>query len=193
MGLLTPGGMIVMMNPEGKIWKVGALSIKGDRIQDLEPENDILKLHPHAGKMDATGKAILPGFGNLHTPTVLTILRGVAEDAGIKSIYEQMMPVTDLMTPEDRYPMGLLRSLEALKSGATTIVDNFSPLADVIPAVKQSGLRAAVRKIVNDADLLEAGFWSDAWRSDPGKSATPLRITPSSGADPFFPQPCKAQ
>lgn len=96
MGLLIPGGMIVTMNPEGKIWKVGALSFKGDRIQDIGPQEDILKSYPD------------------------------------------------------------------------------------IPAIKV--LRQS-----------EPGFWSDAWRSDTGKSATPLRITPSSGADPFFPQPCKAQ
>jgi 5-methylthioadenosine/S-adenosylhomocysteine deaminase len=155
MDLLIHGGMIVTMNPEGKIWKKGALMIRGDRIQDLGDEDDLLKSYPDTPKMDGAGKAVLPGLVNLHTHTVLTVLRGVAEDAGIKSIYEQMMPMTDLMTPEDRYTMGLLGALEALKSGATTIVDNFSHMADIVPAVAESGLRAVVSEIVNDADLLE--------------------------------------
>ncbi len=155
MDLLIHGGMIVTMNPEGKIWKNGALLIKEDRIQDIGEEDDLLKSHPGIPKMDAAGKAAIPGLVNLHTHTVLTVLRGVAEDAGIKSIYEQMMPMTDLMTPEDRYTMGLLGSLEALKSGTTTIVDNFNNMADIVPAVDQSGLRAVVSEIVNDADLLE--------------------------------------
>src|SRR5512139_3675873 len=155
MDLLIHGGMIVTMNPEGKIWKKGALMIRGDRIQDLGEEDDLLKSYPGTPKMDGAGKAVLPGLVNLHTHTVLTVLRGVAEDAGIKSIYEQMMPMTDLMTPEDRYTMGLLGALEALKSGATTIVDNFSHMADIVPAVAESGLRAVVSEIVNDADLLE--------------------------------------
>jgi 5-methylthioadenosine/S-adenosylhomocysteine deaminase len=155
MDLLIHNGLIVTMNPEGKIWGEGALAIKGDRIQDIGPRDDLLKSYPDIPKMDASGKAVLPGFVNLHTHTVLTVLRGVAEDAGIKSIYEQMMPMTDLMTPEDRYTMGLLGSLEALKSGTTTIVDNFSHMADIVPAVDRSGLRAVVSEIVNDADLLE--------------------------------------
>jgi 5-methylthioadenosine/S-adenosylhomocysteine deaminase len=155
MDLLIHNGLIVTMNPEGKIWGEGALAIKGDRIQDIGPQDNLLKSYPDIPKMDASGKAVLPGFVNLHTHTVLTVLRGVAEDAGIKSIYEQMMPMTDLMTPEDRYTMGLLGSLEALKSGTTTIVDNFSHMADIVPAVDRSGLRAVVSEIVNDADLLE--------------------------------------
>lgn len=155
MDLLIHGGMIVTMNPEGKIWKEGALVIKGDRIQDIGPQDDILKSHPDIRRMDSSGKAVLPGLVNLHTHTVLTVLRGVAEDAGIKSIYEQMMPMTDLMTPEDRYNMALLGCLEAVKSGSTTIVENFSHMADIVPAVDRSGLRAVVSEIVNDADLLE--------------------------------------
>lgn len=155
MELLIHGGLIVTMNPEGKIWKNGALLIREDRIQDIGEEDDLLSSHPEAPKLNAAGKALLPGLINLHTHTVLTVLRGVAEDAGIKSIYEQMMPMTDLMTPEDRYAMGLLGALEALKSGATTVVDNFSHMADIVPAVERSGLRAVVSEIVNDADLLE--------------------------------------
>jgi 5-methylthioadenosine/S-adenosylhomocysteine deaminase len=42
-----------------------------------------------------------------------------------------------------------------VKSGSTTIVDNFSHMADIAPAVEQSGLRGIVSEIVNDADLLE--------------------------------------
>jgi 5-methylthioadenosine/S-adenosylhomocysteine deaminase len=155
MDLLIHDGLIVTMNGEGKVWKEGALLIQGDRIGRVGPSDDLLKSHPHVRRMNAQGKAVLPGFVNLHTHTVLTVLRGVAEDAGIKSIYEQMMPMTDLMTPEDRYTMGLLGSLEALKSGTTTIVDNFSHMAEIVPAVDRSGLRAVVSDIVNDADLLE--------------------------------------
>jgi 5-methylthioadenosine/S-adenosylhomocysteine deaminase len=152
---LIHGGVIVTMNPEGKIWENGALLIRGDRIEDIGEAEDLLKSHPDAPKTKAAGKAILPGLVNLHTHTVLTVLRGVAEDAGIQSIYQQMMPMTDLMTPEDRYIMGLLGSLEALKSGSTTLVDNFSHMAEIVPAIEESGLRAVVSEIVNDADLLE--------------------------------------
>ena len=57
--------------------------------------------------------------------------------------------------PEDRYNMALLGCLEAVKSGSTTIVENFSHMADIVPAVDRSGLRAVVSEMVNDADLLE--------------------------------------
>ena len=50
MDLLIDGGMIVTMNPEGKIWKEGALVIKGDRIQDIGSKDDILKSHPDIPK-----------------------------------------------------------------------------------------------------------------------------------------------
>ena len=170
MDLLIHNGLIVTMNSEGKIWKDGALMIQGDRIGQIGPSDDLLKSYPNAKKINGQGKAVLPGFVNLHTHTVLTVLRGVAEDAGIKSIYEQMMPMTDLMTPEDRYTMALLGCLEALKSGSTTVVDNFSHMADIVPALDQIGVRGIVSEIVNDADLLEIRKGSYRFDTNIGES-----------------------
>lgn len=155
MDLLIHNGIIVTMDADRKILKPGALAIQGDRILDVGPEEEMLRSYPNFRKLDARGKAILPGFVNLHTHTALTVLRGVAEDAGIKSLYEQIFPMTALMTGQDKYTMALLGCLEALKSGTTCIVENFHGMADIVGAVDRIGLRGVVSEIVNDADLLE--------------------------------------
>jgi 5-methylthioadenosine/S-adenosylhomocysteine deaminase len=163
--LLIHNGLIVTMDPQRRIIEQGGLVIKGDRIIDVGRQDEILASYPGLEKFDAKGMAILPGFVNLHTHTVLTVLRGVAEDAGIKSLYEQMFPMTDLMTDQDRYVMALLGSLEALRSGATCIVENFNGMSKIVEAVDRIGTRAVVSEIVCDADLLE--IRKGTYRFDP--------------------------
>ena len=155
MNLLIYNGTIVTQDSRKRILKPGALAIKEDRILDVGPQKELLETYPDFKKMDVREKAVLPGLINLHTHTALTVLRGVAEDAGIQSLFKQMFPMTDLMTGQDRYTMALLGSLEALKSGATCIVENFHGMDDIVEAVEKIGVRAVVSEIVNDADLLD--------------------------------------
>jgi 5-methylthioadenosine/S-adenosylhomocysteine deaminase len=155
MDLLIHNGLIVTMDAQRRIIQQGALVIQGDRILDIGAQDEILKRYPDFQKMDARGKAILPGLVNLHTHTILTALRGVAEDAGEKALFGQMMPMMHLMTGEDMYVMALLGCLEALKSGATCIVENFGDASETVKAIDRIGFRAVVSEFVRDVDLFE--------------------------------------
>jgi hypothetical protein len=46
----------VTMNPESKIWKEGAILIKGDRIGSIGPQDDLLKSYPIAQKISGVAE-----------------------------------------------------------------------------------------------------------------------------------------
>jgi 5-methylthioadenosine/S-adenosylhomocysteine deaminase len=132
-----------------------AIAIDGDRIAAIGPEGDLRQRYPDAEQIDAAGRVAFPGFVNLHTHTVLTILRGRSEDLGGASLYGQMYPMKQLLTSDDRYALGMLGCLEALRGGTTCLVENYEGATDVVPAIEQLGLRAVVSEIVNDAVMVE--------------------------------------
>jgi 5-methylthioadenosine/S-adenosylhomocysteine deaminase len=155
MDLLIHNGSIVTMDAKKRIIQQGALVIQGDRILDIGNKTEIIKSYPNFQKMDARGKAIFPGLVNLHTHTILTVLRGVAEDAGLKALFGKMFPMMYVMTGEDMYVMSLLGCIEALKSGATCIVENLGDSSETVKAIDRIGLRAVVSEYIRDVDLLE--------------------------------------
>ena len=115
--------------------------------------DDVRASHPDAEVTEAPGRVAFPGFVNVHTHTVLTMLRGLAEDLGPHSLYGQMYPMKSLLTAADRYTMGLLGCLEALRFGTTTLTENYEGSTDVAPAIEQLGMRGVISEIVNDADM----------------------------------------
>ncbi len=145
---------VVTVNPERTVHHDGAIAWdETGAILAVGPADDVHAAHPVATVISAPGRVAFPGFVNVHTHTVLTMLRGLAEDLGPHSLYGQMYPMKALLTPEDRYAMGLLGCVEALRFGTTTITENYEGSTDVAPAIEQLGMRGVISEIVNDADM----------------------------------------
>src|SRR5437763_141696 len=79
-----------------------AIAIEGDRIAAIGPPDDLKRTRPAAEVIDARGRVAFPGFVNLHTHTILTILRGRSEDLGGHSLYGQMYPMKSVLNADDR-------------------------------------------------------------------------------------------
>jgi 5-methylthioadenosine/S-adenosylhomocysteine deaminase len=58
----------------------GAVAVDADRILAAGPSRDVLARYPGAAKVDGSGKAVMPGFANVHTHLNMTLARGVYED-----------------------------------------------------------------------------------------------------------------
>lgn len=153
--MLIYNGLIVTMDADRRIWQPGAVVIREGRILDLGPQDNILIAYADVAKLDAGGKAVLPGLVNIHSHTAMSALRGMTEDLGRRSLYDVYTPFTELMTREDIFLMGRLGCLETLKSGTTCLVENYSDISTVVEALDQIGIRAVVSEIVRDADFLE--------------------------------------
>jgi len=146
---------VVTVDPERTVHKEASIAIDAGRIATIGAPDDIARQYPEAETIDMAGKIAFPGFINIHTHTVLTILRGLAEDQGGNSLYGQMYPMKSILTPEDRYTLGMLGCVEALRFGTTTITENYEGATDVAPAIQKLGMRGVLSENVNDAVMLE--------------------------------------
>lgn len=58
----------------------GAVAIKDGKIVAVGATSELLLRYSCVEHMDASGRAMLPGFINAHVQTPVTMIRGVAQD-----------------------------------------------------------------------------------------------------------------
>ena len=131
-----------------------AIAIDRDRIVAIGTAEEIRDQYPNAERIDMTGKIAFPGFVNSHTHTVLTVLRGLAEDQGPHSLYGQMYPMKTVIEDQHRHALGMLGSVDTLRSGTTTMVENYEGSTAVAPAAEKLGIRAVISEVANDAVMV---------------------------------------
>ncbi|SMG17919.1 amidohydrolase family protein [Paraburkholderia susongensis] len=136
--------------------------------------------------VDASGKVITPGFVNVHTHSILTMVRGVAADLGFAPSYTPGIPKGTQVTPEQARVLARLGALEALMFGSTLIGDNFVCADATTEAMAELGMRLTPSWRIHDVDfgkvtegrweysadightLLQAGLdLADRWQSHP--------------------------
>ena len=101
--------------------------------------------------IDAEGMAVSPGFVNLHTHAAMTLLRGYADDIAFNQwLYEKILPVEAVMTPDDVYTGTRLACLEMIRSGTTTFLDMYFFELDVARAVRDMNMRAVLSFLYTD-------------------------------------------
>ncbi|MGE0715126.1 MAG: amidohydrolase family protein [Alphaproteobacteria bacterium] len=155
MDVLLTDAMVVTCDDARRVLRDAAVAIRGDRIAAVGPTAELAPANPDLERLSLKGKAILPGLINGHTHTVLTVLRGSVEDLGGDAVYGYMSPISFAMTPEERGIMSLVGCLEAIRSGTTTLVENFRFVSGFAKAMASSGLRLWLAENCADALLLE--------------------------------------
>ena len=166
--LLTRTTLVTGAAP-GRIIPDGAVAVRSDRIVDVGTSDEVERRHPDLPRVGLPRRAVLPGLINCHTHTILTVLRGGVEDLGhdiMEVVYGYMVPVTYVMTDDERRAMASLGCLEAIRSGTTTIVDPMRSVASYAGAMADSGLRLYLCESACDAVMTEV--WTDGYRYDRG-------------------------
>jgi len=102
-------------------------------------------------KIDAKGKAALPGLINGHTHVPMTLFRGIAEDKPLQAwLTETIWPLELKLKPDDVYAGALLGCLEMIRSGTTCFADMYFHEEMVADAVRESGLRGVLAEGIFD-------------------------------------------
>ncbi len=148
------GGTLLTMRGEGLgVVDDGALAVEGQNIVAVGKTHELDKKYKTSEQVyEAKGKAVLPGFIDVHIHTGHTIIRGEAQDVPeIEWMLKTMQPFSKYIKPEHSIAGGALGVLEGVKSGVTTFGElgvNEGHVAEkvFIPA----GIRANIGDMINE-------------------------------------------
>jgi 5-methylthioadenosine/S-adenosylhomocysteine deaminase len=111
------------------------------------------------------GHFITPGFVNVHTHSILTMVRGVAADLGFAPSYTPGIPKGTQVNAEQARALARLGALEALLFGSTLIGDNFVHADVATEAMAELGVRLAPSWRIHDVDFARVAHGD--WHYDP--------------------------
>ncbi len=124
----------------------------GGRVTAVEPAG----VSPGVATLAKPGAHVIPGFVNTHTHLQQSLMRGVAE---CTPLLEWLLAVGERsvsITPERAYLATVAASVEALRSGTTTLVEHMWPHPStavheaVIRGLRETGVRAVLGRGVAD-------------------------------------------
>ena len=106
----------------------GYLVVDADRIAALgSGELPAELLVPGAERIDASGKLIIAGLISTHVHLFQTLIRGLSDDRElIPWLTEVAFPLYEKMTPEDVTLATKMGMVEAIRGGATGMIDNIT-------------------------------------------------------------------
>jgi 5-methylthioadenosine/S-adenosylhomocysteine deaminase len=158
MNLLITDATLVTCDAARRIIDRGAIAIADDRIAAVGTTEDLAREYPDFARMPGRGLAVLPGFINAHTHTVLIALRGTIEDWEGEVVYRYMSPISYTMSAHERSVMAALGCLEAIRSGTTTLVDPFRHVGTYAGAMADTGMRLWLSESCADIDTRKIRF-----------------------------------
>lgn len=148
----------------------GRIAVKDGRILEIGPAGGAV---PEGAKtVDGAGMLAIPGLVNVHTHTILTMVRGVAEDMGFAPAYTPGVPQGHMVTPDEAVALARLGALEAMLFGSTLINDTYVHTDLTLPAMGELGLRVTACGRIHDVDF--SGVSTGRWDYDPAIGARTL-------------------
>jgi len=175
--LLITNGIVMTMDPHGRIIEDGAVAVTGDTITAVGPAAEVASLTADA-TIDADGGIILPGLVNTHTHAAMTLFRGLADDLPLMDwLNDHIFPAEALLDVDKVRAGTMLGCAEMILSGTTCFCDMYLFEDAVARAARAAGMRAVVGEVLYDFDSpnygpIEKGFdytrrLIDTWRNDP--------------------------
>lgn len=125
------------------------LFIQGQRIHRILPAHERTDLVADE-TVDCTGKAVIPGFINMHTHAAMILLRGITEDVPLDRWLSKIWAMEAKMDEEFIYWGTKAACLEMIRSGTTTFNDMywFAPYAR--QAAVEMGIRPYISFVILD-------------------------------------------
>ena len=151
--------IIVPMSVERKSFN-GHVRVKDGTITEVRA-GARTNTEPAEEVIDAGGCVVMPGLINAHTHLYQVLLRAVWEDLELMPWLRRIYGCARVLRPEHFYAGSWLGSIEAIRSGVTTVCEhNFlNPSAEcafeTVRAIQDSGLRAVfARTIMDTGDIV---------------------------------------
>lgn len=163
--LLVEDVLILTGEPGRPCTEHGRIGIAADRIVLVEPVAG--GPAPAADRVIAgRGLLAIPGLINIHTHSVLSLMRGTAEDMGFAPAYTRGVPQGHIITADEAVALARLGALESLKFGSTLINDMYVHADRTLPAMAGLGLRVVASDRIHDVDF--SRVFQGSWTYDAG-------------------------
>jgi 5-methylthioadenosine/S-adenosylhomocysteine deaminase len=177
--LIVTAATALTAEPDRPVIDAPVLGIRGGRIALLESRRAGAPLPAARRTLALDGHVITPGFVNVHTHTILTMVRGVAEDMGFAPAYTPGVPHGHEVSPDEAVALARLGALEAMLFGSTVINDSYVHADLTLPAMADIGLRVHTCGRIHDVDFsrVHLGEWEhkDRIGDDTFEAAVALR------------------
>jgi 5-methylthioadenosine/S-adenosylhomocysteine deaminase len=158
--LLLTGLTVLTVDDHMTVLHDAAIGVVDGRIAWMGPTAKLAN-HTAARTLDLPGRVACPGFVNVHTHAILTMVRGVAEDLGFAPAYTPGIPHGHDVSPEEAVALSRLGAVEALLFGSTLINDTYVHADLTLPGMAALGGRVYSCGRIHDADfsLVGDGRW----------------------------------
>lgn len=148
--LLIEGGPVFTGGEDFALLEGSGLLIEDGRVAQIGPAGAIAAAG--ARRIEARGKLVLPGLINAHTHFYSAFARGLGKAAPAHDFDEVLRNLwwrlDRKLTLEDAYFSALLGMLEAVRKGATTLIDHHagpSAIPGSLEAIGRAGLETGLR------------------------------------------------
>jgi len=159
--LVIHGARVLTVDPTLGEIENARLVIHDGRLVEVGPDDPARPLPPARRTLDLAGRVIVPGFVNVHTHTILSMVRGVAEDMGFAPAYTPGVPHGHEVTEQEAVALARLGAAEALLFGSTLINDSYVHADLTLPAMGELGMRVITCGRIHDVDFsrVHEGIW----------------------------------
>ena len=123
--------------------------IEGKRIFRILPAPNTGDIVPDE-TVDCTGKAVIPGFINMHTHAAMTLLRGITEDVPLHKWLSRIWDIEARIDENFIYWGTKVACLEMIKSGTTTFNDQYWYATSARQAALEMGIRPFISFVILD-------------------------------------------
>ena len=129
-----------------------ALAVQDSMITALGPTEEIQAQFPGGEIVDCRGKAVFPGLINCHTHLLATADRGILEDFGFPTTLRFPESTRSMLSTEERQIIATLGTLEAIRSGTTTLLEIADRVGAFADSLSNTGLRLVLADNFNDVN-----------------------------------------
>jgi 5-methylthioadenosine/S-adenosylhomocysteine deaminase len=156
--LIVTGGIVVTMDPGGRVLSPGALAIEGRDIAAVDTPENIAARFSAGESIDATGQVVMPGLINTHTHAPMVLYRGLADDLALMEwLQKYIFPAeAKTVTPDFVRSGTRLAALEMIQSGTTTYADMYYFEEEVAKATREAGLRGVLGQTIIQFPVADA-------------------------------------
>jgi 5-methylthioadenosine/S-adenosylhomocysteine deaminase len=158
------GGIVLTSNAGRPVIRDGFVGITGNRIAAVGARSEFAS-DTADRVIDATGRLVTPGYVNVHTHAVLSLMRGIALDMGFAPAYTKGVPHGHDISADDAVALARVGALEGLLAGATTMADSYVHAEVTLPAMAEIGGRVWSCTRFHDVDFTKVH--EGVWRHDP--------------------------